>query len=157
MTIGIDPGVKGGMAYLWRDGRVKDVFSFTDKSEQEISDKLDDWFRSTYPYFPAVYLEKVNTRPGEGHMGAFTFGRVYGLLRGLVIGKGATLKDVYPAMWQSRMECMTAGNKNVSKNKAISLFTKDRWDAPQKITHANADALLIAEYGRRMELGAGGI
>jgi hypothetical protein len=40
---------------------------------------------------------------------------------------------------------MTKGDKNVSKRKAQELF-------PQlKITHATADALLLAEFGRRAQ------
>jgi len=42
------------------------------------------------------------------------------------------------------MGCMTKGDKNVSKRKAQELFPS------MKVTHASADALLIAEYGRRM-------
>jgi len=53
--------------------------------------------------------------------------------------------DVYPMMWQAKMECLTGGNKNVSKHRAQELFPGVR------ITHAVADALLIAEYGRRRQ------
>jgi hypothetical protein len=38
---------------------------------------------------------------------------------------------------------MSAGNKNVTKTRAAQLFPG------VKMTHAIADALLIAEYGRR--------
>jgi hypothetical protein len=41
------------------------------------------------------------------------------------------------------MQCLTKGDKNVSKAAAQRLWPK------LKITHANADALLIAEYGRQ--------
>jgi hypothetical protein len=45
------------------------------------------------------------------------------------------------------MRCLTKGDKNVSKARAQELFPA------LKITHATADALLIAEYGRRLNLG----
>jgi len=41
---------------------------------------------------------------------------------------------------------MTGGDKNVSKRRAQELFPEI------KITHAIADALLIAEYARRTNL-----
>jgi hypothetical protein len=149
MIIGIDPGVKGGMAMLWDNGKVEAVLSFTDKSEAEIVATLDDWLRPMQPFLPTVYLEKVNSMPGEGHVGAFTFGKVYGFLRGLCAGRGLKVKDVYPAIWQSRLGCPSAGNKNVTKNRAIQMFPT--WHKHDKITHYTADAMLIAEYGRIME------
>jgi hypothetical protein len=47
------------------------------------------------------------------------------------------------------MQCLTGGDKNISKRRAQELFPS------LKITHAVADALLIAEYGRRLERGEG--
>jgi len=41
------------------------------------------------------------------------------------------------------LECLTGGNKNVSKAKAKELFPGT------KFTHTTADATLIAEFGRR--------
>jgi hypothetical protein len=56
---------------------------------------------------------------------------------------GIPFERVTPQKWQKAMGCMTKGDKNVSKRRAQELF-------PQlKITHAIADALLIAEYGRK--------
>jgi crossover junction endodeoxyribonuclease RuvC len=150
MIIGIDPGVKGGMALLWDKGNVEATYAFTDKTEADISEELDRWLKPMEPFIPKAYLEKVGSMPGEGHMGAFTFGRVYGFLRGICLGKGIMVRDVYPALWQARLGCMTRGNKNVSKDAAIRLFP--HYHKKQRITHATADALLIAEYGRIMEM-----
>jgi crossover junction endodeoxyribonuclease RuvC len=152
MIIGIDPGVKGGMALLWDKGNVEGVINFTGKTEDQIARELEGWLKAMWPYTPVAYLEKVGSMPGEGHMGAFTFGRVYGFLRGLCMGKGIRVKDVYPAVWQARLGCITKGNKNISKDAAIRLFPIHH--KKQKITHATADSLLIAEYGRMMEGGA---
>ncbi len=41
------------------------------------------------------------------------------------------------------LDCMTGGDKNVTKRKAQELFPEI------KVTHAIADALLIGEYARR--------
>jgi hypothetical protein len=43
------------------------------------------------------------------------------------------------------MGCLTGGDKNVSKNRALELFPEV--DEVKKITHATADALLIGKYG----------
>jgi len=53
--------------------------------------------------------------------------------------------DVSPVKWQSALSCLTKGKKNVTKARAQQWFPKI------KVTHGIADALLIAEYGRRVE------
>jgi hypothetical protein len=46
-------------------------------------------------------------------------------------------------VWQGALECLSGGSKNVTKLRAQQLFPGE------KVTHGSADALLIAEYGRR--------
>jgi hypothetical protein len=45
-----------------------------------------------------------------------------------------------PQRWMKRLDCMTGGDKNVTKDKAIKMFPN------VKVTHAVADSLLIAKY-----------
>ena len=91
-----------------------------------------------------VYLEKVGFKRGDGGQGAFTFGRIYGWCETALEHHDLVIHDVYPAIWQGRLGCLSGGNKNVTKRKAIELFGDQ-----VKVTHAIADSLLIAEYGRR--------
>ena len=145
-VLGIDPGVNGGLAVLDELGAVLYVKAFhPTMTRTELRDYLHAAAATVGPDGHA-YLEKVNTRPGEGHVGAFTFGRIYGMLEMGALAFGLTLHDVTPLMWQARLECLTSGNKNVSKRRAIDLFGIQ----VTKITHNIADALLIAEYGRLM-------
>ena len=60
-----------------------------------------------------------------------------------LIAAGIPFETVTPAKWQGAMGCRTKGDKNVTKRKAQDLFPG------VKVTHAIADALLIAEWGRR--------
>ena len=92
-------------------------------------------------------LDKV-TVTTQGATGTFTFAQGYGFIRGVLITIGIPFEDVTPQAWQKTLGCLTRGDKNVSKAKAQQLF-------PQlpRITHAIADALLIAEYGRRIRSG----
>lgn len=91
-------------------------------------------------------LDKV-TVTMQGATGTFTFGRGYGFLRGCLVTIGIPFEEVAPQTWQKHLDCKTGGNKNVSKGRAQQLFPH------LKITHKIADALLIAEYGRRIRLG----
>jgi hypothetical protein len=48
---------------------------------------------------------------------------------------------VRPQVWQKTMQCMSKGDKNVTKRRAQELFPDI------KVTHATADGLLIMSYG----------
>jgi crossover junction endodeoxyribonuclease RuvC len=139
MIMGIDPGASGGIAILSEDEQF--VLSMKDKTEADINDWLVD-----NPKPKMCYLEKVHAMPGQGVTSCFSFGRNYGFLRGLLISRGIPFEDVRPLQWQKYLQCQTKGDKNVTKAKAQQLFPH------LKITHAIADSLLIAEYGRRVHV-----
>lgn len=88
----------------------------------------------------------VSTKIIQGSVGTFTFGQGYGFLRGCLRTAGIEFASVRPQDWQTLVGCRTRGDKNVSKRRAIELFPS----VEKKITHATADAFLIAEYGRRL-------
>jgi hypothetical protein len=82
--------------------------------------------------------------PGDGAQGAFTFGDITGFLRGFMRARGLAVRRVSPQLWQAKLECMTRGDKNVTKRRAAALFPG------VKVVHAVADALLIALYGQSL-------
>jgi hypothetical protein len=93
-----------------------------------------------------VSLEKVGGYTGgTGQPGSamFKFGMGYGFIQGALMTLGARIELVAPQAWQKAMGCLTKGDKNVSKRRAQELFPT------LKVTHATADALLIAEFNRR--------
>jgi len=144
-VMGIDPGVNGGLAVLRIDGGVEYLRAFQPSmTHAELVDAVRFALKCmAYWKSRTVYVEKVGSMPTDGRRAANTFGRVDGLIRGALLMAGYPPLDVSPMMWQSAMECLSGGNKNVTKKRALELFPRER------ITHAVADALLIAEYGRR--------
>lgn len=99
------------------------------------------------------YLEKVGPTPQMGVSSAFTFGRSYGFLRGLLVGLTIPFEEVSPQRWQSEFGLRMKGKKlahgdtekhNAIKGKAQQFFPH------LKVTHAKAAALLICEYGARL-------
>jgi Holliday junction resolvasome RuvABC endonuclease subunit len=84
--------------------------------------------------------------PRQGVSSTFKFGTSYGFLRGVLVALEVPFEAVTPAKWQRSMSCLTKGDKNVTKARAQELFPE------VKVTHAIADALLIAEYGRRIRI-----
>lgn len=142
-VLGVDPGVNGGMALLRGDGSLQDLWGFTPNQYEA------DVVSAVCSAATALKLldsrecvfERVGYMPHDGGKGSFTFGKVNGLLRGALLASGVAFHDVTPQVWQSSLDCLSGGKKNVTKLRAKQLFPG------VKITHGVADALLIALYG----------
>ena len=149
MYLGIDPGDSGGYALLDSNGRVLACEKFPE-TERDLWDAI---LEASYSAERAV-IERVAPMPGQGVSGMFRFGMSYGMLRGFLVAARVPFEAVAPGVWCRSMglvrkkgESQTAW-KNRHKARAQELFPG------QRITHAVADALLIAEWGRRVSLGA---
>lgn len=143
---GIDPGKSGSISAVWDDGEPYPVSQKGDCTEADISDFIQA-FDMTRAY---AVIEKVASSPQMGVRSSFTFGQSYGFLRGLLIGHKIPFVEVLPQRWQKDLSCLSGGDKNVTKAKAQQLFPH------LKITHANADSLLLAWYARKTYNAMGG-
>ena len=139
--IGIDPGVGGGIAAVSDDGVVI-VTHKMPTTDRDVLDVVIGIGGSS-----RAMLEFVRSSPQMGVTSAFTFGSGYGRLRMALVAVGIPFDEVTPLTWQKALGCRTHGDKNVSKGRAQELFPT------VTVTHAIADALLIAEYARRVERG----
>lgn len=139
--IGIDPGASGGIAGLNYDGHVVEALKMP-QTERDIYDYVGSFTGGNGESCKAL-IEKVHAMPKQGVSSTFKFGVGYGGLRMALVGHGIPFEDATPQKWQAFMGCLTRGDKNVSKAKAQMLWPR------LKVTHAIADALLIAEYLRR--------
>lgn len=139
--IGIDPGKGGGIAWWDEDSQAWEAVKMPDT----VGD-LVDLLRTLacHDGIRTAYVERVHSSPQMGVVSAFTFGRGLGNIEAACQALGIALHWVAPAVWQKEMGCRTGGDKNVSKRRAQELFPT------LKVTHATADSLLIAEYGRRV-------
>jgi Holliday junction resolvasome RuvABC endonuclease subunit len=136
--IGIDPGLSGGIAIIHQD--LEAMAWKMPPTERDIADLLLSISKMDVHL---CFIESVHSLPRQGVASTFKFGRSYGFLRGLLVAFKIPFDEVSPLKWQRAMGCLSHGNKNVTKAKAQQLF-------PQlTVTHAIADALLIAEYCRR--------
>lgn len=143
--IGVDPGASGAIAVLDKEGVVVDLFK-TGESETDVERKLSC---SSGRDGVFALIERVHSMPKQGVASSFKFGQSYGFLRGILTANLIPFEEVQPAKWQQAMGCRTKGDKNVTKQKAGQLFPT------VKVAHWNADALLIAEYCRRVRMGIG--
>ena len=141
LHIGIDPGASGGIAFIPDNNPAK---AWTVKMPETLADLWDVLdgvgFDSTDHH---ACLEKVHSMPGQGVASSFKFGQGFGHLEMALTAARIPFSYITPQKWQKELQCLTGGDKNVSKARAQQLFPH------LKITHALADALLIAEYCRR--------
>lgn len=116
---------------------------FSNSTEKDIYDLI--YTSCNYDKNKFAMIENVHSFPGQGVASSFKFGRNYGLLLGSLYSSGCPFETVSPQKWQKALGCLTHGDKNISKSMAQRLFQDI------KVTHAIADALLIAEYCRRVK------
>lgn len=143
--IGIDPGVSGGIAKI-TDERV--IFACPTPDRHEDILRLLYRSKDGIPMFGAI--EHVWSQPGWGHSASFRFGVSFGTLRMALSAREISHTLVLPRTWQNALgvkyppKVTSTVKKNITKARAQELFPATR------VTHAIADALLLAEYARRV-------
>ena len=149
LIIGIDPGGSGGIAWqVTCEPRSATAVKFP-ATETDAARVLADCMALEPEWF--AYIERVGATPQMGRTSAFSFGRNYGFLRGLLVGLAIPFEEVSPVKWQAEFglrgsKKLASGDTekhNAIKGKAQQFFP---W---LKITHATAAALLISEWGLR--------
>jgi len=157
---GIDPGIGGGVA-LVRDGGAYGWGARTPlikgkKSDYDIPGMRDLIMRGATDFSSLlVGIEKVHTLPRDGRVGAFNFGRGYGLWLGLLTGLGIPYMEITPQRWQARMLAgLPRGpHTKTSAVRAAQSRFPDMQGMDVKANWGVADAALIAAYTRQHHLG----
>lgn len=153
--IGVDPGVSGGLAALDADGVIVATSKMPETPHAMLRWLCDMDAKDTRCRPARAVLEHVWASPQMGRSSAFTFGRSFGRLETLLASLDMPYDLVTPHKWQAAMGVPKAAaktkhgakDKNLSKNRALQLFPS------YPVTHAIADALLLAEYCRRIHVG----
>jgi hypothetical protein len=156
--IGIDPGASGGFGVL--DERPGGNHAWacpmprTDAGILQVIDKLTE--NGTRQV--RVMLEHVWTSPQMGVVSAGSFMRQFGALQMALTARGIAFERVAPVKWQRAMNVMTPKerraelghkDKNINKRAAEYMLAKGAFDNIT-VTHAIADALLLAAYCRNV-------
>lgn len=139
MWIGIDPGTSGAVAILDESGEIRTI------GLKETQRDVFEWLAEHHLHAKFGVLERVSAMPKQGVSSTFKFGTSFGFCQGLLIACDVPFEMIPPAKWQKAIGCLSHGDKNVTKRKAQELFPR-----AGKITHATADAILLAEYARRL-------
>lgn len=147
---GIDPGLTGALAvldfekfhlHLW------DTPTVSVKVGDKIRKRCDPGaYADALAHFPLDYctIENVQSLPSDGHVGAFTFGKVTGIAIGIAAGLDIPLASVAPAKWKMQMQ--VAADKKAAKYRASQLFPNCTGGWSREMDHGRAEAAIIALY-----------
>ncbi len=168
--IGIDPGITGAVAFLNGDDvTIFDTPYFTVKGKKSkttgkpsqrkiydddgmagiISDLLyDEDGRGIVPNYSChCFIEKVGAMPGEGAVGAFSFGCGWGIWRGILAGNRIPRTFVTPQAWKKEI-MKGISDKTAARVRASQLFPRQAHLFKLAKHDGRAEAALIAKYGQ---------
>ena len=159
LAFGVDPGASGAVALVgsqgFADGRVLDT-----KDPEAINSAFGELMTSAHAFYDLavggfqtyVYIEDVYSRPGEGHVGVFSFGRAKGVPHGWFEARGIPARFVSPQAWQRRFFGTSLVKMDKDDRKAAILAkARKRWPEAslgRVKDEAVAAALYIALAGR---------
>ena len=152
LILGIDPDAFGALAFVNRDtGALVELLDMPmlDLKPARLVDGmqlaaiLDEWSGR----IGEAFVERQWARPTDPPSFAFRVGHNYGTVCGVIRAHFIKLHNPSPQAWKKAMGATS--EKDASRGKASSLFPTDcaRWRF--KKHHGRAEAVLIAEYGRR--------
>ena len=155
LFLGVDPGMSGALAMVSQNHEVE---NFPMPVVGKILDipRILCFLKNFRPRIDHAIIEQVSAMPGQGVSSMFKFGRVYGIMEGLIGGLGIPYTLVTPQAWQKVMHVGVEGKALDPKERSCVAIGRLGLDAglprgPRsgKLHDGVVDAVLIAEYCRR--------
>jgi crossover junction endodeoxyribonuclease RuvC len=163
--IGIDPGKSGAVGIIrsGENGLVVEAFDTpTMKAAKGTKNSYDvpgmlaliTKAKEGGPVY--AMLESVHSMPGQGVSSTFDFGKGFGIWIGILAALKVPYTLVSPVRWKKAMLADMTQDKGVSRTRAKQLFPDQANLFSLVKDDGRAEAVLMAEYGRRT-LGAAAI
>lgn len=165
--VGIDPGLKGGLAMLSGDfstgngHQVHPMPTIKTTKRKKTAETINlpflvEILRAYSAKNITVFLEKVGAMPKQGVSSTFKFGTGYGQIQGVLAALGVGFELVTPQRW---MKTVLDGYGKGSGTKASVQYVMQKYpqinllptERSRKPSDGMADAVCIAEYGRLRE------
>ena len=143
--IGVDPGKSGAIVVMYSNGEWTYMKNTEPAHDLALFLRGHNGARGGY-----AAIERVSSSPQMGVKSAFTFGSSFGLLLGLLTACEVPFIQVSPRRWQAALGCLSGGDKHVTFEAAQQLYPA----GGEHVTRCMADALLLAEYCRRIRVGS---
>jgi crossover junction endodeoxyribonuclease RuvC len=163
-VMGVDPGFGGGLAAVTLDGEVVAVAPMPvlrgKKTEIDVPGLVGLVRAIEVAHaIKLVVVESVHSMPKQGVASSFNFGRNFGEVLGAVKALGLPVEMPLPQAWKKVVLAGTAGDKLAAVQYATRRFPSASLLATPRSRKPHdgiADGLCLAEWGRRLLLGAGG-
>jgi crossover junction endodeoxyribonuclease RuvC len=162
LFIGIDPGNMGAIAFLRvapegnKTVQIFDAPTMKVKGPKKTKTELVDTEMAAIVKANALpeeskyaIIEKVGTMPEQGIVSAFAFGCGWGMWRGILAALGIPYTLVHPVTWKKAMMADMGKSKDASRLIAARLFPEYHSLFQRVKDDGRAEALLLAEHGRR--------
>jgi crossover junction endodeoxyribonuclease RuvC len=150
-TIGIDPGLQGAIAALNPDGEIEllaDLPVITDRTLKWIDGNELQTLLGGLHRGATAFVERVSAMPKQGVATSFSFGVGFGSILGVLQALHVRIEFVTPAVWKKFYGLDR--DKRASLHRARLAFPLAELNLAKH--DGRAEALLIAEYGRRLAL-----
>lgn len=150
--VGIDPGQTGAVAFIIGQGvelfdtPVEMVKKGKTNKTEYMPSAMADILRDKK--IDHVFIEKVGAMPGQGVTSMFGFGKGFGLWIGILAALQIPYTLVTPQAWK-KVLMQGVSDKDAARGRSQQLFPAVANQLSRKKDIGRADALLIAEYGRR--------
>ena len=145
--IGIDPGKNGGIACIGDGKNNSEAYPYSD---DVLINSLGLVCTKCWQNDVIYYLANVDAMPKQGVSSTFNFGMNFGFIQGVLRAYGIPYELVTPQKWKKEFSCTSDKNTSIEVCKRlfpnVNLKATDRC---KKDHDGMAEALLIAEYGRR--------
>jgi len=160
IVIGIDPGVSGALAFLFTGGPCSDGVEVADMPTIEVRGKryvCPHGLRSAIAEhdpmtIAGVVLEHVQGVQGTGATSAFSFGRSFGVVEGVVAGLGLPLTLVRPQVWTKALN--VSRDKGAHRQAAANLWPAQAQLFARVKDDGRADAALLCHWWMTRTKGA---
>jgi Holliday junction resolvasome RuvABC endonuclease subunit len=147
--LGIDPGLKGALAFVSKRGDLLGVFKMPTYRQERSRGKFKTFVDGAAltklidQFTPDTYwIEDVFSSSQMGVVSSFSFGEGKGILKGIAAARGIEPFYVHPAVWKRDIGVTSEKRSSIIKAKRLFPFQQKLLTSEGK-----CEAALIALYG----------
>lgn len=148
--VGVDVGLTGAIAVVSADGRLASVWDMPTAGGEVMPGHLATILGDIKGDLHAT-VEEVHSMPKQGVASSFGFGTSKGIVLGVLGALRIPYTRVSASVWKRATPGVTA-DKATSLRAAIEKWPHLHEDLRLKKHDGRAEALLIADYGRRINV-----
>jgi len=148
---GIDPGIKGAIAVETIQSiedelsiNIINIYDIPSKNNEIDINKLNKIISDiNKTYKPIFVLEKIHSLPRDGHVGAFKFGYIYGVIKTILTVNNTEFYEISPVAWKRYARVNKFKESSIERVKEYISQEQFNKYYTKKIHHNRMEAVLI--------------